>query len=473
MASLAAKSAYRADAARVEIEAGDAAGDATDDGVRAAAALVLRRLADDLRVIRAAADETDEGGEGCGVGGEGYGAATPNLAVAVADVDAAAELVAENASLRRALALAARTGVDGDGGDAEMAAARRESTRREADFAKMRETLARRDSENARLRASLEAATGSAAAAGRSSSSPGSSPGRSPPHAAALEPPGPGEQLHAARRLEVGAALTLDRLEDLEAELEILREWKDSAEEELRGTHERLAEATEANHHLELRAIAAEAAAERLHRPDVDVDVDVDGEGAREDRPATTAYALSLPPIGEEESLHLLELPGDEDEPPTGTRPSRRRRRSAASARTRRPGPGRRLRSLTLVGRCWRCGRSSNAWGSHETLRARYAQQTRRLRRARETVLALSEGAMDVDVGVSGSLASLSLSLPPPGLADSARSSVVTGELSEDDVDADEWTRAAGHAGHAGHAGRDAVSSFEAQPRGVFRDGGG
>ena len=465
VASLVAKAASRADAARVEIEAGDAAGDATDDGVRAAAALVLRRLTEDLRVIRAAANETDEGGEG-------YAAATPNLAVS--DVDVAAELVAENASLRRALALAARTGGDGDGGDAEMAAARRESTRREADFAKMRETLARRDSENARLRASLEAATGSAAAAGRLSSSPGSSPGRSardshswrsPPHAAALEPPGPGEQLHAARRLELGAALTLDRLEDLEAELEILREWKDSAEEELRGTHERLAEATEANHHLELRAIAAEAAAERLLRPDPDPDpdVDVDGERAREDRPATstTAYALSLPPIGEEESLHLLELPGDEDEPA--------HRNTTVAATTSRRGVGSDASSGSRSGTGSGTGSSSSEsdarrtmlemWtelqrvrGSHETLRARYAQQTRRLRRARETVLALSEGAMDVDVGVSGSLASLSLSLPPPGFADSARSSVVTGELSEDDVDADDWTRAAGHAGHAGHA---------------------
>ena len=235
------------------------------------------------------------------------------------------------------------------------------------------------------------------------------------------------------------------------AELESARERRDVAEEKLRGTRERLGGATEANHNLE-----PETTAEGLLRPGPDPDVD--GERTREDQLATTTYALSLPPIGEEESLHLLELPGDEDEfaQRDTTMAATTSRRGVGSDAPRSgsgsgSGSGSESDARRTMLEMWT--ELQRVRSSHETLRARYAQQTRRLRRARETVLALSEGTMDVDVGVSGSLASVSLSLPPPGLTDSARSSVVTGELSEDDIDADEWTRAAVHAGHAGHAG--------------------
>ena len=320
MASLAVKAASRVDAARVEMEIGDAGGEEERDGSNlATAALVLRRLAGNLRSMGATADEEHD---------------ESNLAVALAE---------ENGSAANA---------------------------------------------NAKARV---------------------------------------------------------------AELESARERRDVAEEKLRGTRERLGGATEANHNLE-----PETTAEGLLRPGPDPDVD--GERTREDQLATTTYALSLPPIGEEESLHLLELPGDEDEfaQRDTTMAATTSRRGVGSDAPRSgsgsgSGSGSESDARRTMLEMWT--ELQRVRSSHETLRARYAQQTRRLRRARETVLALSEGTMDVDVGVSGSLASVSLSLPPPGLTDSARSSVVTGELSEDDIDADEWTRAAGHAGHAEHAG--------------------
>ena len=218
-----------------------------------------------------------------------------------------------------------------------------------------------------------------------------------------------------------------EQLEDLHAELSILHEWKSSAEGEMHALREELAE-ERARRNAEVERRAAVERAERVG-------------GAGSPRRESSGGALPLPSIGEE-GVYL----GEEDEDGFLVSNDGEEEGGDEGAFVQRPGgSGAESDTQAMMREMW--AELQHMRESYKSLNSKYVRQAQRFQRAQQDALERAAGVGAGDTGGrsfagdgeggDGGESEAPLRYPqqhPPGLTDSARSSVIMGELSEDSL---------------------------------------